>query len=295
MNIFLTGGEGFLGSHIREELENRGHVVESYDIENNQDLLDFDYLVSSMGSRNYDMVVHCAAFVGIHNVWGNAFGVMETNVIGTYNVLQAMKINGIKKLVDFSTGEIYGDKAIDCYENKFVELGQSTRSGRWSYAVSKFAAEHFVQSFPGIETLTIRPFNVYGPGQKNDGFIMRTIKRALKNEDIIVYGNGQQVRAWLFIEDFLFAFFLLLDKNAIGIGIYNIGNPYDVISIRRLAEKIILLSNSKSKIAVVDPPGEDIWIRIPDIHRLVTRTLWSPIYNLDEGVKLTIDWYRRNE
>jgi UDP-glucose 4-epimerase len=153
-----------------------------------------------------DIVIHAAAIAGIDTVIKKPTKTMRVNMIGTANVLEAALKNDIKdRIIDFSTSEVFGSYAFKSKENENTVAG-SAGEARWTYAVSKLAGEHLSVAYYkefGLPTVSIRPFNVYGPGQTGEGAMQIFIKKALRNEDIYIYGDGNQIRAWCFVDDFV--------------------------------------------------------------------------------------------
>jgi len=305
MRVLITGGLGFLGGHVAEHFVKIGAEVVVYDTGNRDssdhwdfgvpqiihgNVIDRDKLVGVMSRFKPSIIVHCAAVAGVEEVSGNPIGVMETNFLGTYHVTDVMNMfTDCKHFVYFSSSEVYGQYSFQDGEHEFVSLG-SPEEGRWSYAVSKFASEHWVTLSCPMKCTILRPFNIFGPRQIGDGAIKIFIGKALRNEDIIIYGNGQQLRSWCYIDDFMEGFKkAFIDEG----GIYNIGNPHNVSTTEGLANRIIRKTNSKSKVIFEDHPGVDIQMRVPDITKLHMVSGFSPEVDLDEGLEKTIEWYRR--
>jgi UDP-glucose 4-epimerase len=159
---------------------------------------------------------------------------MRVNLIGTYNVLEAAQANTgtVERLVDFSTSEVFGRHAYKVEEIHETAQG-SVGEARWTYAVSKLAGEHLAHSYHdefGLPTVSVRPFNVYGPGQIGGGAIRAFIETALAGEDLVIHGDGSQIRAWCYVDDMVDGLMLVLERpEAVG-QVFNIGNSRSVVT-----------------------------------------------------------------
>lgn len=310
--IFITGGAGFIANTmIRHYIEDNEIVV--YDNFHRDtltgsgfgthrninvikgDVLDFDLMKKSMlGS---DIVVHAAGIAGIDTVIKNPVRTMQVNMIGTANALQAAYENGVKdRFIDFSTSEVFGSMAFRSTEDDATVSG-SAGEARWTYAVSKLAGEHLAHAYYtqfGLPVVTVRPFNVYGPGQTGEGAIQIFIKRALKNETIRIDGDGTQIRAWCYVDDFVDCLVRCIeDEKAIGHS-FNLGNARAVITILGLAQSVCRTLKSDSKI-VFDPPlSADIAIRIPSVEKAMNILGFKAKVDLDEGIMRTAEWFKSN-
>lgn len=208
--IFITGGAGFIGSTLTLRLGNDNEIVLFDNLARNTiqytslldkpnirlirgDVLDYKSVKDNM--KGAEIVVHAAAIAGIDTVIKNPIRTMEVNMIGTANVLRAAHENAVRdRVLDFSTSEVFGSMAYKVCEDANTISG-SAGEARWVYAVSKLAGEHLANAYykeHGLPCVTIRPFNIYGPGQTGEGAIQIFIKRALMNEPITIYGHGTQ-------------------------------------------------------------------------------------------------------
>jgi len=142
--------------------------------------------------------------------------------------------------------------------------------------------------------ISIRPFNIYGPGQVGEGAIHNFIVQALKGESLKVFGNGDQIRSWCFVDDTVNAVMLCLENDKVIGEVFNIGNPRGTITVYGLAEKIISISKSKSTIELVSRDFQDIELRIPSIDKAQKLLGFEAHTDLNEGLQKTIDWYRNN-
>jgi UDP-glucose 4-epimerase len=171
----------------------------------------------------------------------------------------------------------------------------SAGEARWTYAVSKLAGEHLAHAYHSqykLPVVTVRPFNVYGPGQTGEGAIQIFIKKALKNEPIRIDGDGNQIRAWCYVDDFVECIMKCLESpNAIGES-FNIGNSRAVITILGLAHTVCRVLGSSSKVHHGPPLSADIAIRIPSVEKAEKLLAFKASYDLEEGIKRTAEWLK---
>ena len=309
-NIFITGGAGFIANALIKNYINNNKII-VYDnfhrdtisassIANHKnikivkgDVLDFDMLSGAM--KGSDIVIHAAGIAGIDTVIKDPVKTMEVNMMGTANTLRAAHENGIKgRFIDFSTSEVFGSMAFKSSESDQTVAG-SAGEARWTYAVSKLAGEHLAHAYYKqyqLPVVTVRPFNVYGPGQTGEGAMQIFINKALKHQDIHIDGDGSQIRAWCFVEDFVDCLKRCIENpNAIGES-FNIGNARAVITILGLAQLVCRVLKSESKI-VFDPPlSADIAIRIPSVLKAKDILDFKAQVDLEEGVLRTAEWIR---
>lgn len=309
-NIFITGGAGFIANTLIQRLieKNKITVYDNFHRDtltgsgfaNHQnlniikgDVLDFELLCSSMKGAN--VVIHAAGIAGIDTVIKNPVSTMRVNMIGTANALEAARINGVSdRFIDFSTSEVFGSMAFKSSETDETVSG-SAGEARWTYAVSKLAGEHLAHAYYSqynLPVVTVRPFNVYGPGQTGEGAIQIFIKKALKNEDIYIHGDGNQIRAWCFVDDFVECIFKCLQNdNAVGES-FNIGNARAVITILGLAQTVCRVLNSSSKIIFQDALSADIALRIPSVEKSTKVLDYKAKIDLEEGIERTAMWMK---
>jgi len=292
--ILITGGRGFIGSALARRLA-PDNAYSLFDISWGDDVLDKKQVASAVvGSQ---IIIHAAARVGVREVLEDTIATLQVNYTGTANVLQsALDTDCLERVVCFSTSEIFGVGADKVAEHGTPVFPDAT-DPRWCYGIGKLAAEHLALGYHkqyGLPITIVRPFNVFGEGRTGNHALLHFIGSALKGEDLMVYGDGSQVRAWCHIDDFCDAVIRMLDsKDAIGKA-FNIGNPANVISVLGLAEKVIQLCGSKSKVVFKPLPFMDILVRIPDIG-LARRVLeFEPKVRLEEGLERTIEWVRSN-
>lgn len=311
--ILLTGGAGFIGTKLCMLLSDENEILIYDNLTRNSikdtnllkdkkvqlvcgDVLDYENLKRVVDDFNPQIVVHMAAIAGIDTVIKSPINTMNVNLIGTFNILKSLKnrIDNIERFLDFSTSEVFGTYAYKVNEMSTTNLGP-VGEARWTYQVSKIASEHLAHSFfkeYNLPVVSVRPFNVYGPGQVGEGAIHVFVKKAINNEQIQIHGEGDQIRSWCYIDDFIDGILLCLQKEeAIGHSL-NIGNPRGTITINHLAELIVLLSKSKSEIIHIPKNYVDVDIRIPSIDKARELLKYEPKVDLKEGILKTVDWYK---
>ncbi|SIQ38697.1 NAD-dependent epimerase/dehydratase family protein [Marinobacterium stanieri] len=311
--IFITGGAGFIASRLISQLAGNNKII-SFDnyTRNSLDYTDFsehhnitkikgdilDLEVLRQHMQGSDIVIHAAAIAGIESTVKNPVSTMRVNMIGTANVLQvAQEIGTIERFVDFSTSEVFGSNAYKVDELNHAVTG-AVGEARWTYAVSKLAGEHMAHAYYkqyGLPTVTVRPFNVYGPGQTGEGALSIFIRKALKGEDLFIFGDGSQIRAWCYVDDMVSGVLKCLEhEDAVGES-FNIGNARAVTTIYGLAESVCRILKSKSKIVFKDSLSADIELRIPKCEKAKSIMGFEARIDLNEGIELTADWISKNE
>lgn len=310
--VFITGGAGFIANKILENLldDNKITIYDNFRRDTlstsayanhpnltvvRGDVLDAAHLTEAM--KGADIVIHAAAIAGIDTVVKDPVLTMRVNMIGTANALQAAVDNNVKdRFIDFSTSEVFGSRAFKSTEDTPTVAG-SAGEARWTYAVSKLAGEHLAKAYHTVYKLpvvSVRPFNVYGPGQTGEGALQIFIKKALRNEDIHIDGDGSQIRAWCFVEDFVDCLMRCIE-NPVAIGeSFNIGNARAVTTILGLANNVCRVLNSKSQI-IFDPPlSADVELRMPCVTKAFDMLGFKAKVDLDEGILKTAEWMKKN-
>jgi len=308
--LFITGGAGFIGTTLCERLVNDNKIVIMDNEHRNAmqftklgshpnvtyvrgDVMDPESVKQSMAGC--DLVVHLAAIAGVDDVVNHPVETMKVNLLGTYNVLEAGLKHKVQRLVDFSTSEVFGSYAYRVQEADVTSLG-AVGEVRWTYAVSKLATEHLAHNYYkqyGLPTVSIRPFNIYGPRQVGQGAIHAFIVNALKGDDLVVHNDGGQIRAWCYVDDIVDGVVMALEKeSAIGEA-FNIGNPRSVVTVSNLAREVIRLSGSSSKVRFIEMNRADVELRVPSISKARQLLGYEPKVDLEEGLFKTIDWYRQ--
>jgi UDP-glucose 4-epimerase len=309
--IFITGGAGFIAGILISKLIENNTII-AYDNFHRDtlsgsdhckhpnltiisgDVLDFDKVLKTM--KGSDIVVHAAAIAGIDTVIKKPTHTMRVNMIGTAYVLEAAKINNIPdRVIDFSTSEVFGSMAFKSAEDDHTVAG-SAGEARWTYAVSKLAGEHLSMAYFkefNLPVVSVRPFNIYGPGQTGEGAIQIFITKALKNDNIYIYGDGNQIRAWCFVEDFVDCLMKCIE-NPMAIGnSFNIGNARAVITIYGLAQTICRVLGSHSKIIFKPALSADIELRIPSVEKSNEILGFKAKVGLEDGILKTAEWFRK--
>jgi UDP-glucose 4-epimerase len=308
--ILTTGGAGFIGTALARRLLDDNEIVvldnghrnslKDSDIRTHPnlrvvtgDVLDLASVSAAM--EGCDMVVHLAAIAGVDTVLKMPVTTMKVSLLGTLNVLDAaLREPKIERVVDFSTSEVFGSYAFNVREGDVTTLG-AVGEARWTYAVSKLATEHLAHNYYkqfGLPALSIRPFNIYGPGQVGEGAIHRFILRALRGEPLEVHNDGSQIRAWCYVEDIVDGILLCLTRpEAVGQA-FNIGNARSVCTVYELAKLIVRLTGSRSPINFVRWNHADVELRVPNIDKARKLLGFEPRTDLEEGLAHTMDWYR---
>ncbi len=309
--IVITGGAGFIGTTLARRLVDQNEIVAMDNLHRDTlggtnlaehpnftfiqgDVLDPEHLTDVVGGATH--VVHCAGIAGVDTVLASPVRTMRVNVIGTYNVLEAAlsSRDSIERLVDFSTSEVFGQHAFNVHEAHVTTIG-SVGEARWTYAVSKLAGEHMAHAYHselGLPTTSVRPFNVFGPGQIGGGAIRAFIEAALAGDDLRIHGDGSQVRAWCYVDDMVDGALLALEhSNAVGES-FNIGNARSAVTIHELAQRIKHLAGSSGEITFQPLHYTDVELRIPNVDKARELLGFEAKVDLDEGLERTIAWYR---
>ena len=309
--ICITGGAGFIGSHLVSHLVDDNEIVVYDNLHRNA--LQFAHLeghkhlrfikgdvLDEAGTRQAvdgcNIVIHCAAIAGVYTVDRSAVRTMEVNMLGTNVVVKAALDVGVERFVEFSTSEVYGPIVHRGKEDDVTQIGPIGES-RWVYAASKLASEHLSYAHYREDNLPlaiVRPFNVYGPRQVGDGAIRGITLQALRHLPITLYNDGTQIRSWCFVDDFVDGV-LRCAENPAAIGqAFNLGNPRGTATNFELANLIIRLTNSKSEIIFKPHPGPEVDLRVPSIDKAMTLLGFKPTVSLEAGVSQAIAWYRDN-
>tara|TARA_Y100000310_G_scaffold295335_1_gene326575 strand:+ start:30 stop:983 length:954 start_codon:yes stop_codon:yes gene_type:complete len=307
--IFITGGAGFIASHIIERIVDDNEIVIFDTLHRNAlqytdfkdhknlklvkgDVLDTSSLEKSMNGA--DIVVHMAAIAGVPTVVSKPSTTLKINLLGSYNALEACRKKDIKRFIVFSTSEVYGPDVYQADEGGMTALGPIGKP-RWVYAMSKLASEFLADSYNreyGIKFTSVRPFNVYGPRQIGEGAIHNFITRAIKNDPLTVHEPGSQIRSWCYIDDMTDALeSVFTNRNAEG-EVFNIGNPKATSTTLQTAETIIRLASSKSKVEFKELKYPEVNTRVPSINKAKRILGFVPKVSLEDGIKRTIEWYR---
>tara|TARA_B100000989_G_scaffold102243_1_gene74754 strand:- start:160 stop:1095 length:936 start_codon:yes stop_codon:yes gene_type:complete len=304
MRILITGGAGFLGSHLSKRLLKEGHEVICMDNfftgrkQNIQDLVEnsnFEMMrhdVTDPFKLECDQIYNLACPASPVHYQYNAIKTIKTSVIGAINCLGlAKRVNA--RVFQASTSEVYGDPSVhpqpEAYWGNVNPIGI-----RSCYDEGKRCAETLFMDYRrqnGVDIRIARIFNTYGPNMcPDDGRVVSNfIVQALQGHDITVYGEGQQTRSFCYCDDLIEGFVRMMNQDET-IGPMNIGNPSE-FTILELAEKVIKLTDSRSKIIHETLPSDDPKQRQPDITQARQVLDWEPKYSLDEGLKPTIAYF----
>ncbi len=310
MKILITGGAGFIGSHLCEKYSKEGHTVlcldnfmsgnlthirHLLDYRNFKlvkgDIRDFDLLEKIM--RDVDVVLHLAAQIHVDRSYIEPKLTYDVNVMGTQNVLEVARMYDAKKVIHASTSEVYGSALYVPIDEKHP------LNAPHPYGASKIAADRmcyaYIQTY-GMDISIVRLFNVFGPRQRDVGYggvISIFTRRVLSNVPPIIYGDGTQTRDYTYIKDAVRAYDLVLNHNEPITEPINFGTGKEV-SINDLADKIIELCGKKGEIEPVhvEPRIGEVKRLIADATKAKNMLGWEPKYKLEEGLKEFIQWYK---
>jgi UDP-glucose 4-epimerase len=323
MRVVITGGAGFIGSHLGEQLLAAGHQVRVLDdlstgslrnIEGirrhpafrfqEMDVRDQGRVAEFLDAEDVDIIFHLAAGVGVRTILDEPLRSLETNLRGTENVLAWSARRGCRVLVA-STSEVYGkNDAGPLAEDSDRTLGAG-EVARWWYAVAKMADEALALAYhreQGLQAVVVRFFNTIGPRQSSQyGMVVPTlVHQAMRGEALTVYGDGEQTRCFTYVEDTVRALLALTALPEAYGHIYNIGQPAE-ISINGLARRILEITGSRSEVVHVPyreaygDSYEDMRKRVPDCARLQRAIGWLPTDRLDEAITALVEEYRSRE
>lgn len=309
--LLLTGGAGFIGTSIARLLADDNSITLFDNLHRDAfkntnladhpnitlvqgDILDRDALRRAADGAN--IMIHMAAIAGVDAVLKSPVHTMRVNLLGTANAVDVGNeiSDTLERFVDFSTSEVFGTHAYKV-EETHVMSGGSVGEARWIYAVSKLAGEYLSHAYYDEHQLplaVVRPFNIYGPNQVGVGAIHQFILRALRGDDLVIHGDGGQIRAWCYIDDIVSSVIRILETPAAVGEAFNIGNPRSVCTTYDLALRVLRTSGSTSKITFKPIAYSDVEIRIPDIAKAREVLKWEPEVDLDEGLERTVEWYR---
>ena len=306
-NILVTGGAGFIGSHLCKALLGLGHSVICLDnlftgSKNNiADLMDntnFEFVNHDITEPYYrdniDEIYNLACPASPIHYQYNPIKTVKTCTIGVINVLGLAKNNNAK-ILQASTSEVYGDANVHPQHEKYN--GNVNPIGmRSCYDEGKRCSETLFMDYyreHNLKIKIIRIFNTYGPNMaKDDGRVISNfVTQAIRDEAITIYGDGNQTRSFQYIDDLIEAMIRMMDTDNNFIGPINIGNPHE-ISMNKLASKILRLTNSNSKIIFKDLPEDDPKRRNPEISLAINKLDWTPSYSLESGLSNTINYFK---
>ncbi len=300
MKILITGGSGFIGSHLCRKLSENNEVICIDNLltgkRENIKGLDVEFVekdITSPFDIKADLIFNMASPASPVFYQRYPLETLETNSIGMKNVLENAKRHR-SRVVQASTSEVYGDPKIHPQTEDY--WGNVNPVGpRSCYDEGKRFAESLCMNYKmkyGVDVVLARIFNTYGSNMlKDDGRVVPNfICQALKNEKMTVYGNGEQTRSFCYVDDLVNGLMLLSEKGRGG-EVYNLGNPEEY-TILQLAEEVKRVCNSDSEIIYHELPEDDPIKRKPDISKIKSGTGWEPKIGLNEGLKITVEWFR---
>ena len=298
MKVLVTGGGGFIGSSVARCLLSNGVDVRIIDImESDINGVEkikgsiLDQNVVSEAVKGCDAVIHLAAMLGVRKTEIERLDCLNINIVGTVNILDACVKDGIKRIVFSSSSEIYGEPAITPIKE------ESEKKPKSVYALTKLISEEYLAAYHkryGLNYSIIRFFNVYGIGQVAEFVLPRFVKAVLEDNSPVVYGSGDQVRSFCYMDDAAKGVYLALTKDEANEEVFNIGNDEE-ISMTDLARKVIEISGKDTKIQYVNmaeadrSEGRDILFRKPDISKARKLIGYSPQVCLDDGIRKLIN------
>jgi UDP-glucose 4-epimerase len=312
--VVVTGGAGFIGTTLARRLVEENQIVAVDNLHRDTlggtdlaehpnfsfvqgDVLDAASLTDIV--RGATHLVHAAAIAGVDTVIESPVRTMRVNLIGTYNALEAALATKetIERVIEFSTSEVFGTYAFKVDERHVTTQG-SVGEARWTYAVSKLAGEHMAHAYHdelGLPTVSVRPFNVYGPGQIGGGAIRAFIETALTGQELVIHGDGSQIRAWCYVDDMVEALLLALEHpNAVGES-FNVGNARSAVTIYDLALRIKRLTGLERELVFQPLHYTDVELRVPNVDKARELLGFEARIELDEGLERTIAWYREHQ
>lgn len=299
MKVLVTGGAGFIGSHIVEHFQDKAEVVVFDNLrtgfKRNIEKFGVNFVEGSVtdltsllnASRGVDCIFHLAAMISVPESIIKPFECVEINVKGTLNVLKAASENKVKKVVLSSSAAIYGDNP------KVPKVETMLPEPKSPYAVTKLDGEYYLNLYQkewNVRTASLRYFNVFGPRQdpksQYAAAIPIFVHNAIRNKDITIFGDGLQTRDFVYVKDVVGANVFAMDNAE---GVYNVACG-GKITINDLAQKIIKITNSKSKIVHMDERPGDVKHSMADISK-ISALGFRPAFNQDEGLARTIEYF----
>jgi UDP-glucose 4-epimerase len=308
--IFITGGAGFIGSALIGRLLEHNQITVFDNLERDslkdRDFADHPNLELIVGNildapgmqralhEDTQVLIHCAAMAGIEPVLKNPVKTMHVNMIGSANVLAAAsRLVDCRKVVCFSTSEIFGQYAMNVKESEVTAIGRLGEA-RWTYAVSKLAQDHLAMAYHQEQALPVtvlRPFNIYGPGQVGASAMRNFILNALRNEPLEIHGDGTQIRAWCYVDDMIEATMRAIEEPRATGELFNIGNHVSIVSIAELAQAIVQILNSRSPVVFKHKNYVDVEQRIPDTSKAKELLGFEARIGLEDGIRRTAQYY----
>ncbi|MFH0831785.1 MAG: NAD-dependent epimerase/dehydratase family protein [archaeon] len=305
MKVLITGGSGLIGSALAERLVKKGVDVNVLDKRKNLNLPGVNLIQGSIlnkgdlkrAVKDCDYVYHLAAIVGVNLADGRALECLDVNIIGTRNVCEASLQVGVKKILFASSSEVYGEPDKLPISEDFLLKPKS------AYGWSKAVGEEYCKAFKkneGLDYSVVRFCNVYGPNQALKFVLPLFINNALSNKSLEIYGSGEQIRSFCYVDDAARGTELVMMSPKTNSDVFNIGNPNEPISMKDLAKKVLDLAGIKGNHVFVPlenyrSPAREIQKRIPDISKSHKTVGFKPEINLDEGLKRVIEFKKKEK
>ena len=308
--ILITGGAGFIGTHLAERLLQSGNEVVLFDNfrrdslqyaphlkeDHRVKLIHGDVLDPATLSQAFesgaDTVLHLAAIAGVSSYYTESLRTLQVNILGTVNVLEASARRKVSHFVDFSTSEVFGPDALWVTEESHHGIGPVS-DRRWVYATSKLASEHLTLRFGEqyqFPCTCVRPFNIYGPRQVGEGAISNFCRAVSRGEPIKVYGDGSPIRAWCYVSDMVAAIDRILYNPAAAGQTFNVGNPREVETTLGLARAVARLAPG-AKIEFEQVVRSEVRARVPSIEKARQVLGYEPEVGLEQGLKNTLAFF----
>jgi nucleoside-diphosphate-sugar epimerase len=312
-NVLITGGAGFIGTHLAERLCADGSYQITLLDNFRRDSLQYAPALKSHSNvktvtadvenaaevseiiKGIDVVVHLAAIAGVSSYYSEPLQTLRTNILGTVNMLECASKADVRMFIHFSTSEVYGPNALWVDETTPHGIGP-VADLRWVYATSKLSGENFTLRYAekyGFDCAVVRPFNIYGPRQVGEGAISNFCRAVAKDQPMLIYGDGSAIRAWCYIDDLVDAVITLIKNPPKEHRVFNIGNPREVETTLGLARRVIAADHlGKASCEFREGVHSEVRVRIPSIERARSVLSFEPKVTLEAGLKRTLEWFR---
>jgi UDP-glucose 4-epimerase len=303
--ILVTGGTGFIGTALTKLLLDKGANVRTLDLSDKIDIIGYDNLKTYRGSimdddnvtlavSGCDYVIHLAAMLGVGKTETERLKTLNTNIYGVKNMLDECVKAKVKKIVFSSSSEVYGEQT----ELPIAET--NPLNPKSIYAVTKLVGEEYLKAYKqkyGLDYTIVRYHNAYGPRQNNNFVMSKFINQVLNWEQPTIYGKGNQIRCFCYVDDIANGTYLSLINEDANSEIFNIGNDKEPIGMKDLAKKIMKIYGRNLQFKYIDldksdrTVGREIFNRVPDINKAKKILGYKPKIKLEDGIKKTIKWW----
>jgi nucleoside-diphosphate-sugar epimerase len=311
--VVITGGGGFLGGQLalrlariappgarvvvvdddtRRCLDSLAPALPAGIVKLRADVRDAGRWLPEVGAAS--VIVHCAALAGVSTYYQRPHDVLAVNGLGTVALVEAAVTLAPALFLNLSTSEVYGANAAGAREDGPAAPGP-VGDPRWTYATSKLFAESWVlmaHRAGRLPAVSLRPFNVYGPGQLGEGAVRNFCEAAVRGLPLRVTGDGRQRRSWCHVDDFLDALFAVAADSRHWGRAYNVGDEGRRVEMGELARRIQGIAGMGSPVELVPHQGQDVLERWPDTTSIRSATGWAPRVDLDVGLRQTVAWWR---